>query len=100
MDSVDATSGAVLVLDEDGRIADVNDRIRDVFGYEPTDLVGEPIDVLVADGGPTSGTELRRMATAHGWTIDVTESEAGGLRLEFGDADLVDAADADIGDCE
>ena len=63
-DSVDVTAGAVLVLDENGRIVDGNDRITDVFGYEPTDLVGEPIDVLVADGGPTSGAELRRLAEA------------------------------------
>ena len=52
---------------------------------------------------PTAGRRAgqnRRIATAHGWTIDVTESEAGGRRLEFGDADLVDAADADIGDWE
>ena len=38
---------AVLAVDKDGRIIDANDEVRTVFGYEPEDLVGEPIERLL-----------------------------------------------------
>jgi len=40
---------AVVVVGENGRIRRANDRVRDVFGYEPEDLVGSRVEVLVPD---------------------------------------------------
>ena len=40
---------AMLVVDDDGRIQRANARVRDLFGYEPDELVGSPVDVLVPD---------------------------------------------------
>jgi PAS domain S-box-containing protein len=40
---------AILVVDADGRIRRANDRVRDLFGYDPEELVGSPVDVLVPD---------------------------------------------------
>jgi len=40
---------AVLVVDEDSRICRANDRVRDLFGYEPDELEGASLDVLVPD---------------------------------------------------
>ena len=40
---------AVLVVDRDGCIQRANDRVRDLFGYEPEELLGSPVDVLVPE---------------------------------------------------
>jgi PAS domain S-box-containing protein len=40
---------AVIVVDTDGRIRRANDRVTDLFGYEPDELLGSPVDVLVPD---------------------------------------------------
>lgn len=42
-----ATPDAMLVVDSEGRIVLANDRVEDVFGYHPDELVGQPIEVLV-----------------------------------------------------
>jgi PAS domain S-box-containing protein len=40
---------AILVVDEDSTIRRANDRVRDLFGYEPDELVGSSVGVLVPD---------------------------------------------------
>jgi PAS domain S-box-containing protein len=42
-----ATPDAMLVADLDGLIVLANDRVVDVFGYRPEELLGQPIEVLV-----------------------------------------------------
>jgi PAS domain S-box-containing protein len=38
---------AILICDRDGIIEYANDRVRSVFGYEPSFLVGQPVEFLV-----------------------------------------------------
>jgi len=39
----------ILVVNEDGGVRRANDRVEDMFGYEPEEIVGRPVDVLVPD---------------------------------------------------
>ncbi|MEO7370366.1 MAG: PAS domain-containing protein [Ilumatobacteraceae bacterium] len=43
------TTEAILLSDTDGTIVYVNETLLDLFGYEPGDLVGQPIDVLIRE---------------------------------------------------
>lgn len=64
-------------------------------GIPPKDrtTVMEP-GFSTGDGGNTGlGLAIvKEIAEAHGWTVNVTESEAGGARFEFGGVDVRDAS--------
>ncbi|MFA9417198.1 PAS domain-containing sensor histidine kinase [Natrinema sp. HArc-T2] len=45
----EASPDAILLVDTDGRITYANARVTDLFGYEPPELVGEPIEILVPE---------------------------------------------------
>ena len=45
----EASPDAILLVDGDGRITYANARVTDLFGYEPDELVGEPIEILVPE---------------------------------------------------
>src|SRR6056297_1263481 len=45
----EASPDAILLVDHDGRITYANARVTDLFGYEPADLLGEPIEILVPE---------------------------------------------------
>ncbi|MFB6071540.1 MAG: PAS domain S-box protein [Halobacterium sp.] len=45
----DNSPDAILVVGPDGTIRRANDRVEDLFGYEPSELVGEPVEVLVPE---------------------------------------------------
>jgi PAS domain S-box-containing protein len=47
--SFDASPDAVLAVDAAGRILHANARVTALFGYEPEDLVGEPVEVLLPE---------------------------------------------------
>lgn len=44
---LDAMPDAILVVDDEGVIRQANPRVFDVFGYQPPELVGQPIELLV-----------------------------------------------------
>ena len=44
---LDAAPDPSVVINQDGRILYVNGRVKDVFGYEPAELIGEPMEVLL-----------------------------------------------------
>ncbi len=56
---LDATPDAVLLADSEGTITYANDRVRDLFGYEPDRLIGEPVERLVP-GRSSEGHATRR----------------------------------------
>jgi PAS domain S-box-containing protein len=56
---LDGMPCAVLVIGELGNILMVNIRADQLFGYEPDELVGQPIDVLVREAGRSRHQELR-----------------------------------------
>ncbi|OLZ39619.1 histidine kinase [Natrinema saccharevitans] len=45
----EASPDAIVVVDHDGWITYANDRVTDLFGYDPSELVGEPIEILVPE---------------------------------------------------
>ncbi len=45
----EASPDAIVVVDRDGRITYANGRVTDLFGYAPSELVGEPIEILVPE---------------------------------------------------
>ncbi|QCC59181.1 PAS domain S-box protein [Natrinema thermotolerans] len=45
----EASPDAIVVADRDGRITYANGRVTDLFGYDPSELVGEPIETLVPE---------------------------------------------------
>lgn len=46
---LDSLSDLIFSLDEDGRIRAVNDAVAPVLGYDPDELVDEPIESILAD---------------------------------------------------
>ncbi len=46
---LDTAPYAVVVVDQAGRIVLVNPRVREFFGYEPNELVGETLETLVPE---------------------------------------------------
>jgi|GEM_PF-914954 len=44
-----AAPDATLIVNRDGVIVSANDRCKDVFGYSPGDLVGNPVEILVPE---------------------------------------------------
>ncbi len=45
----EASPDAIVLVDTDGRITYANGRVADLFGYNPAELLGEPVEVLVPD---------------------------------------------------
>jgi len=46
---LDAAPDPNVVIDKDGRILYVNGRVKDVFGYEPAELIGQPMEMLIPE---------------------------------------------------
>lgn len=45
----DALPDALVLVDESGRIAGVNARVSDLLGYAPSELLDQPLELLIAD---------------------------------------------------
>ncbi|WP_338739711.1 PAS domain S-box protein [Haloplanus salilacus] len=43
----EASPDTILLVDDNGRITYANERVADMFGYEPAELLGDPVEVLV-----------------------------------------------------
>ena len=56
---LDATPDATLVVDADGRIGFVNARAEQMFGYDRSELIGHPIEILVPEGSRTHHASQR-----------------------------------------
>lgn len=55
-----AADGIVIVLgDHKGRILRVNDNLLDMTGYRPSDLIGQPVDILVPDAQKAEHIKFR-----------------------------------------
>jgi PAS domain S-box-containing protein len=93
----DAAPDAMFLVDDAGRVRLANDRTSDVFGYDPAELEGSPVERLVTESTRPDGTGLglvivREVATAHGWTVSITEGRDGGARFEFSGVTVLDVA--------
>jgi len=56
----DSAPDAILVVDEDGRVVRANERVSDLFGYDPAELEGEKIERLVPRADREDHPSLRR----------------------------------------
>jgi len=45
----DSSPDAIVVVGPDGEILRANERVRDIFGYEPRELEGEAVEILVPE---------------------------------------------------
>ena len=68
----------ILVVGADGRIAHVTRRLGAMLGYEPEELVGEPLEVLVAE----SQRELHLLEREHYASAPQAREMGSGLKLE------------------
>ena len=57
---------------------------------EAREHVFEPGHTTTQDGTGFGLAIVERIALAHGWSVEVTESRLGGARFEFGDVDVVE----------
>jgi PAS domain S-box-containing protein len=73
----EAAPDAVVVVDDAGLIVIANARVREVFGYEPPDLVGVPVERLVPSGyGSAADRRTRGLLRLSGTRRDGTEFPA------------------------
>ncbi|GAA0535521.1 PAS domain S-box protein [Halorubrum ejinorense] len=82
----EGTTDAILSLDADGTVRFANPAVESVFGYEATELEGEPLSALLpegapvdrwlsANGGPTAEHEVRsRVRRPDGSEVPVSAS--------------------------
>jgi PAS domain S-box-containing protein len=85
---------ALIVIDDGGSIRFANDTVHDVFGYQPEELLGQPMDVLIPErfrarhsrhvagfvGAPRNREMGARIADLYARRADGTEFAAG-IRL-------------------
>lgn len=60
----DALPDGLVMVEADGRIAAVNPALTEMFGHEPPDLVGRPIEALVVPHQRRDHATVRRRFTA------------------------------------
>jgi PAS domain S-box-containing protein len=72
-----ASPDAILLVDPDGRITYGNARVEDLFGYDPDELVGELIEVLVPEAN-----RARHVAQRDAY-IDDPETRPMGANLDL-----------------
>lgn len=73
---VESSPDAVLVIDSDGRIIQVNGRAEDVFGHPPDSLVGRSVTDLLPEA-----SEIATGARATGATLTLSACRADGTTV-------------------
>jgi two-component system, cell cycle sensor histidine kinase and response regulator CckA len=77
--AVKSVTESVYVTDRDDRILFVNQAFLETYGYRESDVVGRPVDMLGAEGGPgPSFAEIWPAALAGGWRGEVTHRRRDG----------------------
>jgi PAS domain S-box-containing protein len=81
---IEAAPDAMLAVRSDGTIRAANRRVTAIFGYEPAELVGRPIELLVPERRRPGHPELRQKFMAEGVTRRMGErsSDLRGLRKD------------------
>ncbi len=64
---LDASPDAVIISDETGRVVWVNERVQTLFGYEPAEILGQNIDLLVPEGYRHDHRGHRREYLSHAY---------------------------------
>jgi len=62
---LEASPNAVVATDVLGRIVYVNPQIESTFGYEPTEVMGQPMELLLPEGAASRHTAYRAGFIAH-----------------------------------
>ncbi len=76
---IESSPDAILLIDEAGRVLFANARVKALFGYEPSELIGQPVEVLVPQ-------RLRDAHVGHraSFMASVSERQMGGGRELLG----------------
>ena len=56
---------AIIVVDESGKIAEVNGQVEKYFGYQPSELIGHTVDTLVPERFRNTHPDHRKEYTTH-----------------------------------
>ena len=73
---IEAAPDAIIAVRSNGRIRAANSRVTAIFGYEPAELVGKPIEILVPERHRPGHPKLRREFTAEGVSRRMGERSA------------------------
>ncbi|WP_232701958.1 PAS domain-containing sensor histidine kinase [Halobacterium wangiae] len=83
----EASPDSIVLVDDDGRITYANGRVEDMLGYDPAELLGEPIEVLVPEDARDSHVAQRDAYIADpetrpmGASLDLTARCADGSTI-------------------
>ncbi|KPL68295.1 hypothetical protein SZ64_09270 [Erythrobacter sp. SG61-1L] len=61
---IDVMPEAILVTDRKGNITRVNERAKEIFGYEPAELLGQPVELLIPERFHEGHPEKRKAYAA------------------------------------
>jgi PAS domain S-box-containing protein len=64
---LESAPDGLVVVRSDGRIALVNARVEEIFGYDRAELVGQPVETLVPDAARAAHVAHRAGYAAHPW---------------------------------
>ncbi|QLG49473.1 PAS domain-containing sensor histidine kinase [Natrinema halophilum] len=73
----EASPDAIVLVDTEGRITYANGRVTDLFGYEPDELLGDPIEILVPESSSAMHVDKRNRY------IDDPETRPMGANLDL-----------------
>ncbi len=82
--TVENALDSIVIADQDGKIEFANQRVEQVFGYSPKELIGQPIEVLVPDRLRSIHVNHREKYLAHpsarmmGSNLEVTARRKNG----------------------
>ncbi|MGH7637988.1 MAG: two-component system sensor histidine kinase NtrB [Gemmatimonadaceae bacterium] len=92
---------ALIITDLEDRITLVNQRVRDVLGYAPEELVGRPVTDLVADGVMRAAfrerLERRKQGTSELYDADLLHKDGHVISAEISAAPYRDATGVIVG---
>jgi PAS domain S-box-containing protein len=78
----------IVTIDDGGTIRFANPAVEDVFGYDPDELVGEPLATLMPDASRIRHEGVDRFLDTHDQWTDPSGVELTGVRADGRDIDL------------
>lgn len=78
----------IVTIDDGGTIRFANPAVEDVFGYDPDELVGEPLSTLILDVSSIRHEGFDRFLDTHAQWTDPSGVELTGVRADSREIDL------------
>lgn len=98
---VDDSEDAILTIDRGGRVMTANAAVLDVFGYEPAELIGRDLSILVREGREEAFwglmTELKRGVRLSNHRVVTKRKDGRPVDLSLSASPIVDRAGEVVG---